>query len=126
MRAHRRLAFEVYNEQKDHYEDAFDELDPIEESFWASVLDVSGEDRTKNWTASVWSEGLATLLPETELVLFTPESGRPLIVRWEDMVTALGDAAPPVFDAVDPVRYRANRWPSAIELAALEARSITL
>ena len=127
-RAHRRLAFDVYNEQKDHYEDNFDELDPIEEAFWASMLDVSGEDKARNWSASVWSEGLDTLLPETELVIFKPESGTPIVVRWEDVFAVLGPDAPPAFDAVDPPRYRAmaSRWPSPDQLAALRAASISI
>ena len=127
-RAHRRLAFDVYNEQKDHYEDNFDELEPIEEAFWASTLDISGKNKARNWTASVWSEGLDTLLPETELVIFKPEGGAPIVVRWEDVFSVLGSDAPPVFDTVDPPRYRAlaSRWPSADQIAALRAASISI
>jgi len=74
-------------------------------------------------TYSVWTEGVDTLLPQTDLVVLSRmqdgQVGQSIFVPWDAAVAALSELMEPTEHV--PVRFRATRFPSAEQWSALAA-----
>ena len=82
----------------------------------------AGADGTA-FTVAAWAEGVATLLPRTDYVGFMPNGEAPFYVPWPAVAEA--DVISEAWE-YRPVRYRAERWPSAGALGYLRERAVSL
>jgi hypothetical protein len=76
---------------------------------------------------SVWSNGVDTLLPRTEFIVFDPAGGDAdalLLVPWNDARAIVGDRMESTGHA--PERWRAHGFPDAAQLARLQDLAIRL
>lgn len=117
-RGHYSLALACYAEQKRALEARFEQLG--EDIFVASFTVQANRESGKLSSLGTMTQGVPTLLPETDKVaLVTPLGEQPLVVPYP----ALLSVAPSCFESVaelDPPRLRVVGWPSARELEELE------
>ena len=75
---------------------------------------------------AVWPEGVDTLLPRTEFIVFhaSEATAGPLLVPWSEAAEIVGDLMEPTEHA--PERFRVRRFPDARQLARLQDRAIDL
>ena len=76
---------------------------------------------------SIWSNGVDSLLPHTEFIVFDPAGGDAdalLLVDWNDASAVVGD----LMEATEhsPERWRVRRFPDAVQLEQLRAHAIGL
>jgi len=121
-RAHVLLLLREYQEQGEILEERFEEDDV---DLWvAKPFAVSGKDGPV--TMSVWPEGVEGLLPVVDRLVVQKEEGdkiRFVTVAWKDAVR-LGAAHLKQEEGLEPPRWRLSGFPSASELAAMEAVAI--
>lgn len=104
-----------YGEQQPLLQELFEKRG--EDVFVASYSAVEAESG-RVFSYSVWSEGVDTLLPETETLMFyRPEIDQHLAVAWSRAAPIVGALLQP-FD-VYPPRFRAREFPSESQLAEL-------
>jgi hypothetical protein len=71
---------------------------------------------------STWTEGVPTLLPRTDQISLVsdPENNpRVTFVSWERVFDKVGEAMKP--QGVKPERWLVERFPTALELAAMDS-----
>ncbi|PIM51312.1 hypothetical protein CS062_20445 [Roseateles chitinivorans] len=90
--------------------------------FVGSAQLVQFKDSERVVSYSVWSDGVDTLLPHTDLVAFASldQPDQSMIVSWADAVRIAGHYMQPV-DGLHPPRMRVNIFPNADEQAQLNA-----
>ena len=105
----------AYNQQKDL-------LDKINERKGEDVyvgqfgsLEQPSTGRTLSWC--VWSKGIPTLLPQTDLIGFHEEGREPALYPWQEVEQAVGDLMEPL--DMYPPRYRVTEFPTAQQLDAM-------
>jgi hypothetical protein len=106
------------------YADQKDLLDKLHEKthqdvFVASCMELENKDTGNVATLAVWTEGVATLLPRTDLVGLASRSGQTKVAPWERVREVLGDIMEPL--DLYPERYRVQGFPTAQQLAAMGA-----
>jgi hypothetical protein len=90
--------------------------------FVGSAQLVQFKDSERVVSYSVWSDGLDTLLPHTDLVAFASQEkpDEMMVVAWADAVRIAGHHMQPV-DDMHPPRMRVNVFPTEDEQAKLRA-----
>lgn len=120
-RGHRILAAASYGDQKEmldkrHEEDGTD--------VFVATYAVFSDKRSgilRSW--STMAEGVATLLPHTDLIAIATEGDKPSFIPWHKML----ELAPHCFERAaehDPPRLRVVDWPSPELLAELAKHSL--
>jgi hypothetical protein len=113
------------DEQQKRLLDALHERRKID--LWVASSQMVARDDLGTLGFSVWSNGVDTLLPHTEFLLFNPDNedaGARLLLPWADAVEIVGDLMEPT--GYVPERVRVRRFPDAAQLARLKERSLTL
>lgn len=89
----------------------------------AKMLRLKDSDRLVSY--SVWSSGVVTLLPCTDLVAFSAleQPDEAMVVPWADVQRIVGHHLVPV-EGLHPPRLRVTAFPDDAEKAALRAASI--
>jgi len=94
------------------------------EDIFVATFDVRqrGDDMAGIYSWCVWTEGVLTLLPKTDVVIFSKrdvENRESLIVQWEQAVQVCGRYFHPTDE--DPPRFRIADFPTAEEWQQLKA-----
>lgn len=115
------LAGTEYAQQKDQLEQQLADRDDV---FVASYSIVMPDGDDLPFSYSVLPEGVPTLLPRTDVLVFAGGSSgasdvQHLFVRFEDAERILGEGFFTLEAAIDPPRLRAPRWPDTVALARL-------
>jgi hypothetical protein len=125
--------FRVYKELATHaFGSDYDSQKPLlerwlekseEEVFVATFLGMQSKETGLVRSYCTWSEGVDSLLPRTDGVLFCRMTGegKPSMAAsapWERVCDVVGDLLVPVADLY-PKRFRAREFPSEAQLAAL-------
>jgi uncharacterized protein YtpQ (UPF0354 family) len=111
----KRWAARNYDEQKSNLEHFFEKQGI--DIFVASVLLMEKKEGGEISTISVWSEGVDTLLPKTELIVIRKETDHQILVPWSTAVTIIGDYLEPTDDS--PIRYRIQGFPTEEQFSRL-------
>lgn len=109
-----------YNDQKELLEAIYGPSE--EEMFVASFGALQNKDNGRVTSYSVWSEGVPTLLPLTDAILFfRPEADEDSRMAaggtWEQVQQVVGGMLEPL--GIYPERYRVRDFPSEAQLAAI-------
>ena len=81
-------------------------------------------------TYTTWTEGVRTLLPPADVLLFVEQPPQPNAepaktwVRWDVSAEVFADDCWKVMPEFDPVRLLTVGWPTAAQLATLKARAL--
>lgn len=81
-------------------------------------LEETSTKRVLSWC--VWSKGIPTLLPKTDLIGFHEEGREPALYAWDEVEQAVGDLMEPL--DMYPPRYRVTEFPTAQQLESLTPR----
>ncbi len=106
----------------DDYETQQKLLDKLHEArgedlFVAKFNGLQNENTGNVTSCSVWGAGVATLLPQTDLIAFMSREGKPRIFSWEQAVEVVGDLMTPV--DMYPSRFKVSDFPTEEQFAAM-------
>jgi hypothetical protein len=107
-----------YAEQKSLMEKRYEQTG--ENIFVASFSGMSRPGTEEMTTYCVWSKGVLSLLPRTDLVAFVQQGQQPLLAPWDRVVDVAGDLMEAT--RLYPERFRVAEFPTASQLAAMGAR----
>ena len=94
-----------------------------EDVFVASFSGIGREGTNELTSYCVWGKGVpvAGLLPRTDLVAFSQQGQKPLMVPWDRAVEVVGDLMEPM--GMYPERWRMFEFPNDDQLKAMERKS---
>jgi len=107
-----------YNIQKE----LLDELHEKQQKdvFVASCSVIQNEETGLVRTYCVWSAGIESWLPETDLIAFVSDlDGEPKMFTWDQAVAVVGDLMTPL--DMYPPRFDVRKFPSVDRFAAMGA-----
>jgi hypothetical protein len=96
----------------------------VGDAWFVASHQILGKEGEPSFSNTLWSEGVVTLLPRADTVMFLsaamqakPDSIQPNFVPWSKMVEVIGTLSeePGTF----PTRYRAATFPTATQLAQM-------
>lgn len=112
--SHRKLSklknnhlFTLYDRQKK----LLDKLYEDDEDIFVATLNAREDDGGHTTTYAAWTEGVNTLLPEADLIVFIPDEGEPFGASWEKVRNTLADEFKP--RGMHPERYLVTKFPSS-------------
>ena len=109
------LAMSSYGPQTEYLRDIARTGDPHPASL-KGVRSDSGEE----FTATTWTDGVDSLLPQADLVLF-PQDGAPALrIPWDVVADEASLLPEPGFH---PARYRVGTWPAPEVMERMKARA---
>jgi hypothetical protein len=118
----RRLALD-YGQQKKYLEVIYEreKIDVFVASYTVFTVNATGRE----YSASVWSNGVDSLLPATDetILLVDPKTKDRVSVTWPIMQSVVGDMMEKRADLI-PERYRVRSFPSPEKIAELRRRTV--
>jgi hypothetical protein len=119
-RLDRRFRAGLYAESTEAYQQTF--IDREEGVFVAPVIRFSDNDEPDRvMSGCTWTEGIVSLLPETDVIGFMRENAaEPLMVPWDEAMNIVGGLLE-ADDSFYPVRHRTRGFPSPAQWQGLSA-----
>jgi len=106
----------IYNEQQQY-------LDALHQKTGTDVFVASYTGLKKKTgetlSYSVWTEGIPTLLPRTDVVYIGRQNLKGIMVHWDQMEAVVGDLVEPTDNY--PPRYAVNSFPTPEQMGRLES-----
>jgi hypothetical protein len=117
------------NQQRDRLNAMLAKQGQADEVFVAKVFAVTRPDGGSH-TYTTWTEGVHTLLPGADVILFVEQpadaESKPTMtwVRWDVAASVCADHCWAVMADFQPPRIRTREWPTRDQLADLKAHSL--